>query len=41
MRDREAGLVLSFENDKEQAFFVEMLKELGFSVQSLGYANTI
>ena len=39
--DREAVLVLSFESDKEQAFFVEMLKELGFSVQWLGYANTI
>lgn len=39
--DRESVLVLSFEGDKEQAFFVEMLKELGFSVQWLGYANTI
>ena len=39
--DRESVLALSFENDKEQAFFVEMLKELGFSVQWLGYVNTI
>jgi hypothetical protein len=41
MQDREAVLVLSFQDDQDQATFTNILKELGFSISWLGYANTI
>lgn len=39
--DKEAVLVLSFEHDQDQAAFINLLKEMGFAIQWLGYANTI
>lgn len=39
--DKEAVLVFSFQNDQDQAAFINLLKELGFAIQWLGYANTI
>jgi hypothetical protein len=39
--DKESVLVVNFENDQDQAAFISLLKEMGFAVQTLGYANTI
>ena len=39
--DKESVLVLNFENEQDQATFINLLRELGFAVQTLGYANTI
>ncbi len=39
--DKEAVLVFSFDNDQDQVAFINLLKEMGFAIQWLGYANTI
>lgn len=39
--DKQAVLVLSFETDQDQAACINLLKEMGFAVQWLGYVNTI
>ena len=38
--DKETVLVISFEHNRGQAAFINLLKERGFAIQTLGYASS-